>query len=224
MATGGGCQGRSNPKHTGRGPSYRRISKQSLAGWAGGCGSRGNGGGGKSAQWDCLPALVLQLPLVCLAACMSGASLARPCQCEKQERKQHKQHKQHPQHPQHRLTRAAAQAARGMAECGFNATIRVRSSKHRHGGCGRNERTRTTLQSSTLGLPLKGGVFSDLPGEGTVDVRIQAGSSGRRVRNKHRCAVVMGGLLGLQGGWSGKRDETQPTVSQLLPEERLRVP
>lgn len=32
VATGGGCQGRSNPKHTGRGPSYRRISKQSLAG------------------------------------------------------------------------------------------------------------------------------------------------------------------------------------------------
>src|SRR4051794_36721669 len=90
--------------------SYRRISRQSLAGWAGG---RGNGGGGKSAQWDCLPALVLQLPLVCLAACMSGASLARPCQCEEQETKQHKQL---PQLPQHRLTRAAAQAARGMAE------------------------------------------------------------------------------------------------------------
>ena len=221
MATGGGCQGRSNPKHTGKGPSYRRISKQSLAGWAG---SRGNGGGGKSAQWDCLPALVLQLPLVCLAACMSGASLARPCQCEKQETTQHKQH------PQHRLTRAAAQAARGMAECGFNATIRVRSSKHRHGRGMRQERENMdnaapySVQSPTLGLPLKGGVFSDLPGEGTVDVRIQAGSRGRRVRNKHRCAVVMGGLLGLQGGWSGKRDETQPTVSQLLPEERLRVP
>ena len=56
---------------------------------------------------------------------------------------------QHPQHPQqHRLTRTAAQAARGMAECGFNATIRVRSSKHRHGGSGRNERARTTLPRS----------------------------------------------------------------------------
>ncbi len=95
---GGGCQGRSNSKHTGRGPSYRRISKQSLAGWAGGRGSRGNGGGGKSAQWDCLPALVLQLPLVCLAARMSGASLARPCQCETQKTKHNSTRSTHSTH------------------------------------------------------------------------------------------------------------------------------
>ena len=139
---------------------------------------------------------------------MSGASLARPCQCEEQETKQHKQL---PQLPQHRLTRAAAQAARGMAECGFNATIRVRSSKHRHGRGMRQERENMdnaapySVQSPTLGLPLKGGVFSDLPGEGTVDVRIQAGSRGRRVRNKHRCAVVDGGLAGAPGGLVGKK-------------------